>query len=68
MGKSAKFIITGDPSQIDLPPRQDSGLIEALLALKMVKGIAIIHLDEKDVIRHHLVRKIIEAYKEITPK
>lgn len=67
MGKSAKFIITGDPGQIDLPPRQASGLIEALLTLKTVKGITTIHLDDKDVIRHILVKKIINAYKEIIP-
>ncbi len=67
MGKNAKFIITGDPSQIDLPPKQASGLTEALLALKVVKGIATVYLDDKDVIRHGLVKKIINAYKEITP-
>jgi len=67
MGKSAKFIITGDPGQIDLPPKHVSGLPEALLALKTVKGIATVYLDDKDVIRHRLVKKIINAYKEITP-
>ncbi len=67
MGKNAKFIITGDPSQIDLPPKQASGLIEALLVLKPVKGIATVYLDDKDVIRHRLVKKIINAYNEITP-
>jgi len=67
MGKDAKFIITGDTSQIDLPPRQTSGLVEALLTLKTVKGIATVYLDEKDVIRHNLVKKIITAYSEIVP-
>lgn len=65
MGKSAKFIITGDPGQIDLPHRQVSGLKEAVLALKDVRGIAMVHLDEKDVVRHRLVTHIIKAFKSI---
>ncbi len=65
MGKNAKFIITGDPGQIDLPRKQVSGLKEALGILKPVKGIDIIHLSERDVIRHHLVKKIIDAYKTL---
>lgn len=67
MGKSAKFIITGDPGQIDLPKKQVSGLKEAVLALKEIKGISFVHLDDKDVIRHKLVKKIISAYKQIEP-
>ena len=55
----------GDPGQIDLPRRQVSGLKEAILTLKNVKGIAFVHLDEKDVIRHRLVKEIISAYKSI---
>jgi len=65
MGKNAKFIITGDPGQIDLPRKQVSGLKEAILALKDVKGIGIVQLNEKDVVRHRLVGKIIKAYKSI---
>tara|TARA_R110000823_G_scaffold202068_2_gene333012 strand:- start:3640 stop:4593 length:954 start_codon:yes stop_codon:yes gene_type:complete len=65
MGKSAKFMITGDPGQIDLPRRVISGLKEALLVLKDVKGVGVIHLDDKDVIRHRLVKKVIAAYKSI---
>lgn len=65
MGKEAKFLITGDPGQIDLPRRVISGLKEALLILKNVEGIAIVHLDDKDVIRHKLVKKVIDAYKNI---
>ncbi len=65
MGKNAKFIITGDPGQIDLPRKQVSGLKEALGILKPVKGIDIIHLSERDVIRHRLVKKIIDAYKTL---
>ena len=65
MGKNSKFMITGDPEQIDLPKSMTSGLNEALLILKNSNGIGIIKLDEKDVIRHILVKKIIEAYKTI---
>jgi phosphate starvation-inducible PhoH-like protein len=65
MGKNAKFIITGDPGQIDLPRKQVSGLKEALLALQNVRGIAMLYLNDKDVIRHKLVKKIINAYKSI---
>jgi phosphate starvation-inducible PhoH-like protein len=64
MGKSAKFLITGDPGQIDLPKRVISGLKEALLILKDVQGIGMVFLDDKDVIRHKLVKSIIAAYKE----
>jgi len=65
MGKNAKFMITGDPGQIDLPRRITSGLKEALLVLKDVKGVGMIYLDEKDVIRHRLVKEVIAAYKAI---
>ena len=65
MGKNAKFMITGDPGQIDLPRRVISGLKEALLVLKDVDGVGMIYLDDKDVIRHRLVKKVISAYKAI---
>ena len=65
MGKSAKFIINGDPGQIDLPRKQISGLKEAMLTLKDIKGIAFVHFDDKDVIRHRLVKDIILAYKNL---
>ena len=66
MGKNAKFLITGDPSQVDLPQRgQKSGLKEAIVALQGVKGIGFIYLDDKDVVRHRLVKKIINAYKNL---
>jgi len=65
MGKNAKFMITGDPGQIDLPRRMISGLKEALLILKDTEGIEIIYLDDKDVVRHKLVKKVIDAYKNI---
>lgn len=65
MGKNAKFLITGDPGQIDLPRRTISGLKEALLILQNVEGIEVIYLDDKDIIRHKLVKEVIEAYKTI---
>lgn len=65
MGKNAKFIINGDPGQIDLPRRQISGLKESMLTLKDVKGIAFVYLDDKDVLRHRLVKQIISAYKNL---
>jgi phosphate starvation-inducible PhoH-like protein len=65
MGKNAKFMITGDPGQIDLPRRVISGLKEALLVLKDVEGVGMIYLDDNDVIRHRLVKKVISAYKAI---
>jgi len=65
MGKNAKFLLTGDPGQIDLPRRTISGLKEAILVLGNVEGIKIIHLDDNDVIRHKLVKSVIEAYRNI---
>ena len=65
MGRNAKFIITGDPGQVDLPRRTISGLKEALLVLKDIEGIGIIYLDDKDIVRHRLVKKVIDAYKSI---
>ena len=63
MGKSAKFIITGDQTQIDLPLKQSSGLIHAQAILKDINEISFVNLDSKDIIRHKLVKKIIKAYK-----
>jgi phosphate starvation-inducible PhoH-like protein len=65
MGKDAKFFITGDPGQIDLPRRTISGLKEALLILKDVDGVGMMYLDDSDVVRHRLVKKVIAAYKDI---
>ena len=65
MGKNAKFMITGDPGQVDLPRRTISGLKEAILVLKDIEGIGIIYLDDKDIVRHKLVKKVIDAYKSI---
>ena len=65
MGKNAKFIITGDPGQVDLPRNAISGIKEAILILKNTPGVGIVHLDETDVIRNKLVKKIVDAYKNI---
>ena len=64
MGPSAKFIVTGDITQIDLPKNQPSGLVQAIRILSSVKGIDFIYLNELDVVRHKLVREIIEAYNK----
>ena len=64
IGPSAKAIITGDPTQIDLPKNQQSGLFKATRILKNVEGIAHIELDEEDVVRHRLVKQIIKAYNK----
>jgi phosphate starvation-inducible PhoH-like protein len=64
MGANAKFIITGDATQVDLPSKQPSGLLQALRLLKKIEGISVIELDNTDVIRHKLVRAIIEKYEE----
>ena len=65
MGKNAKFLITADPGQIDLPSRITSGIKEALLILKETDGIKIVRLNDGDIIRNILVKKIIDAYKNI---
>ena len=65
MGKRAKFIITGDPEQVDLPPKQKSGLKEAMNILQNVEGIGMVQLTEKDVVRHKLVGRILAAYKKL---
>lgn len=64
MGPSAKFIVTGDITQIDLPRNQPSGLVQAIKILNNVKGIDFIYLDAQDVVRHRLVREIVEAYNK----
>ncbi len=64
MGRSSKFVITGDITQIDLPRNQNSGLVQATKILKHVKGIDFITLDIRDVVRHKLVTRIINAYEK----
>ena len=62
MGMNSKIVVTGDMSQIDLPPHQRSGLVEALQILKEVKGISKVEFNIKDIVRHKLVQRIVEAY------
>jgi phosphate starvation-inducible PhoH-like protein len=66
MGPESKMIVTGDTSQIDLPPHQRSGLIESVRILSEIKGIGFVELNERDVVRHKLVRDIIAAYNKIS--
>jgi phosphate starvation-inducible PhoH-like protein len=63
LGFGSKAVITGDPSQIDLPRTKRSGLIEAGQALQGVEGIAIVQFDKRDVVRHPLVQRIVHAYE-----
>ncbi len=65
MGNNAKFVITGDITQIDLPGKQPSGLLQSIQLLKNIKEISILYLDESDIVRHPLVRQIIQQYKSI---
>lgn len=62
MGRSSKFVVTGDVTQVDLPKKQPSGLIRAQKILSNIEGIDWVELDERDVIRHELVNKIIDAF------
>lgn len=62
MGPSARFIVTGDDTQVDLPRREDSGLVQGIKILEGIKGISIIHFDDRDIIRHRLVKSIVKAY------
>ena len=64
MGPSSQFIVTGDVTQIDLPKHQPSGLVQAIKILSNVRGIDFIYLDAQDVVRHRLVKEIIEAYNK----
>lgn len=64
LGMNAKMIVTGDMTQIDLPSHQTSGLIQALKILKGIKGISFIELNKKDIVRHKLVTRIVEAYEK----
>ena len=65
MGMNAKFMVTGDPGQVDLPKKVNSGLREAIKILSNKRGIKIIYLDDKDVIRHPIVKKVIDAYNNV---
>lgn len=64
MGVSSKFIMTGDTTQIDLPKRSESGLLQAIRILNGIEGVSIIRFDERDIVRHKLVRHIVRAYEK----
>ncbi len=64
MGVSSKFIMTGDTTQIDLPKRNESGLLQAIRILRGIEGVSIIKFDERDIVRHRLVKNIIKAYEQ----
>ena len=66
MGMNAKFIVTGDISQIDLPRKADSGLLLALQIMKNIEGIAIVNFDKSDILRHPLVSRIVDAYESLS--
>ena len=68
MGRNAKFIVTGDVTQIDLPHRGDSGLTRAMDVLRRVKGIGIVEFDKRDIVRHPLVKHIVEAFEQAQDK
>lgn len=63
LGMGSKMIVTGDVTQIDLPRTTASGLIQALKILRNVKGIGRVEFEKKDIVRHHLVQRIVEAYE-----
>jgi len=64
MGVNSKFIMTGDSTQIDLPRKSESGLLQAMKILADIEGISIIRFDERDIVRHHLVKMIVKAYEK----
>jgi phosphate starvation-inducible PhoH-like protein len=64
MGQGSKIIVTGDITQIDLPPNVRSGMIDAVHRLKDIERIAIVYLDENDIVRHALVQQVLRAYED----
>jgi phosphate starvation-inducible PhoH-like protein len=64
MGLNSKIVVTGDPTQTDLPKTVRSGLADALLRLRDVEGLAIVHLEQADIVRNPLVTRIVKAYEE----
>jgi phosphate starvation-inducible PhoH-like protein len=68
LGVNGKMIITGDMTQIDLPASQKSGLKDAIERLRDIKGIAMVEFNQKDIVRHHLVKHIVAAYNSPTKR
>ena len=67
LGENSRMIVTGDPSQVDLPPGQVSGLAEAVRLLNGVEGVGHVAFSAQDVIRHELVQRIVDAYDRAAP-
>lgn len=65
LGYGSKAVVTGDVTQIDLPPGRVSGLVEALRVVASIEEIATVHFDERDVVRHPLVQQIVKAYERL---
>ena len=68
MGANAKFIVTGDASQVDLPNKKDSGLIRGINLIKDLKGVSVISFTNEDIVRHPLVTKIVKAFDKAEPE
>ena len=64
LGVNSKVVVTGDKTQVDLPSREDSGLLQIERILPGIEGLAFVYLDDSDVVRHRIVRQIIRAYAE----
>ena len=64
MGEGSKLVVSGDVTQIDLPPSTRSGLVDAVTRLRKIRGVAIVELDESDIVRHRLVQDIVRAYED----
>ena len=63
MGSGSRIVVSGDPTQVDLPPNQKSGLIDAVDRLQLIDGVEVVKLTRKDIVRHHLVQEIVNAYE-----
>ena len=68
MGHGSKIIVTGDTTQVDLPPTTRSGLVDAVHRLRNIDGLAVVQLDETDIVRHPLVQRIVKAYEDDSPR
>ena len=68
MGRNAKFIVTGDVTQIDLPRKSDSGLTRAMDTLRGIEGIGMVEFDKRDIVRHPLVKYIVDAFDKQAAK
>jgi phosphate starvation-inducible PhoH-like protein len=68
MGTGSKIIVTGDVTQVDLPPRTRSGLSDAVHRLAHIEGIAVVYLDQTDIVRNPLVTRVVKAYEDERPR